>query len=271
MVSDPAARIVYHVSPWRRHVSWVIFGPMILLFLGLALIDPASPFMWVAAGFFALISISLSLLIRTARLEISPEGVRLAQVGYILETSWPNVIAVRLAPGTEGLVTSEALTGKGVARLAGVSGFGMRGVPLYDEERQALLAQHRFIPIEAFAWHLRKGRQLRTDIIRFAPQLKGEFDASDTVVTDPSKDIKPLKVAAILICLLLLGTALALCPPSWQDSALLSISRIVLPLLSIRAAYSTWNAFRAKASFLGTLFLLLTVVLLLWSVELWRN
>jgi hypothetical protein len=41
---------------------------------------------------------------------------------------------------------------------------------MYDAEQQHLLAERRFIPIEAFAWHLHQGR-LREDIVRDAPHL----------------------------------------------------------------------------------------------------
>ena len=45
------------------------------------------------------------------------------------------------------------------------------GEALYDAEQQTLFAELRFIPIEAFAWHLRHG-ELRADIARFAPHLQ---------------------------------------------------------------------------------------------------
>jgi hypothetical protein len=63
------------------------------------------------------------------------------------------------------------MVGKGVARLARLRFSSMRGVPLYDAAQQELLGQGRLIPIEAFAWHLRKGRPLGADIAGFAPHL----------------------------------------------------------------------------------------------------
>jgi hypothetical protein len=41
---------------------------------------------------------------------------------------------------------------------------------LYDGEQQDLLAQRRFIPIDAFGWHLHRGR-MRDDLVRLAPHL----------------------------------------------------------------------------------------------------
>jgi hypothetical protein len=46
----------------------------------------------------------------------------------------------------------------------------IKGVQFYSSEQIQLLVEHRLIPIEAFAYWLKKG-QLRDDLIRRAPAL----------------------------------------------------------------------------------------------------
>jgi hypothetical protein len=58
----------------------------------------------------------------------------------------------------------------GARRLATASTGPFSGVTLYDAHQRALLAEHRFIPIEAFAYFLEQG-DLREAIARHAPGL----------------------------------------------------------------------------------------------------
>jgi len=41
--------------------------------------------------------------------------------------------------------------------MAALRGMGLKGVPLYDEQQQAALAEGRFIPLEAFAYAILNG------------------------------------------------------------------------------------------------------------------
>lgn len=172
----------YHISPWRRGLLGCIVGPIILALLiggGLFFDSPDGKAMLVTALLIILIMLPFQLILNWTRLELSEKSVRLRQVGYTLETPWSNVAEIRLGRGREGFVTSEPIPGKGAARLARFSGLRVRGgARLYDEEQRALLAEHRLIPIEAFAWHLRRGT-LRTDIARCGPRLRKYLDMLD--------------------------------------------------------------------------------------------
>ena len=163
---------VYHVSPWRRALLWIVLAPIIggLLLLGTAEGGAeARPFV-ITAGLVLLIALPFQLIVDRTRLELSPEGLCLRQTGYRLSARWSDIVDLRLTRGREGFVTREPMVGKGAARLAAFRDVGLRGFELYDAEQQQLLAERRLIPIEAFAWHLRRGAMGR-DIARFAPHL----------------------------------------------------------------------------------------------------
>ena len=159
---------------------WWLMGPIILaLVIGGVLFGSAEgKAMLASAGLVFLIMLPFQFILGWTRLEFSPKGVRLRQIGYTLEAPWPEVNGLRLVRGSEGFITNTPIAGKGAARLASLRGIGIRGAPFYDAEQQALLAERRLIPIEAFGWYLRRGT-LRTDITRFAPHLKAALDALD--------------------------------------------------------------------------------------------
>ncbi|PZR79701.1 MAG: hypothetical protein DLM52_00670, partial [Chthoniobacterales bacterium] len=145
----------YHISPWRRWVIWFVFGPIILGLLALGVTSgwaQGQAFLFTAACAFV-IALPFHFLIDRARLEVSPEGVRLRQTGYQLEALWDNVAELRLDRAREGFVTNAPIPGKGATRLAAFRGVGIAGAPMFSSQQQALLAEQRFIPIEAFAWH----------------------------------------------------------------------------------------------------------------------
>ena len=126
--------------------------------------------MLTTAGLLILIWLPFQIILQRTRLELSFEGVCLWQTGYKLEAPWTDVARVRLDRGCEGFITSVPMTGKGADRLARFRGVSMRyaTVQAYDDEQRALLAERRLIPIEAFAWYLRRG-MMRADIEKFAP------------------------------------------------------------------------------------------------------
>ena len=64
---------------------------------------------------------------------------------------------LRLDKGREGFVVRDPLEGPATSRLASIRGFWIVGVPMYDAEQQRLMAGHRFIPIDPFAYLLRNG------------------------------------------------------------------------------------------------------------------
>ena len=252
-----------------RPLLWYIIGPIVAVFvIGAALFPGKKGIALLAtAGIIVLIILPFQWIVDRTRLEISPQGVCLRQTGYMLEKAWPEVTGMRLMRGSEGFITSTPLTGKGAQRLASLRGFGMIGAPLYDAEQQTLLAERRFIPIEAFAWHLRHG-ELRADIARFAPHLREALVSLDG--PDQRSPRKPTwKILALLSSVLLGAIALAASPKAIQDQIIGPAGLVFIPLFALRGAYSAWNSFRTRAWFLGVFFLLLTVVLFVWSIGLW--
>jgi hypothetical protein len=107
---------------------------------------------------------------RAARLILTRDGVEVKQAGANLKSSWENILGLRLVRGSEGFVLRDPMSGRGVQRFASAAAVRMRGVSMYDEEVGQLIAQHRFIPIEAFAYWLRRGNLLEV-IGQHAPQL----------------------------------------------------------------------------------------------------
>ena len=172
----------FHVSLWRLFLPWLIFGPLIVFFLMVASTVPLTKqgekeALWLTAGLFGVIAFLVYLPIWRTRLILTAEGIRLHQAGYTLETSWSNIDSLNSGRGAESFITREAMTGKGPRRLAAASQIGRGLVGFYDEERLALLAAHRLIPIEAFASHLRGGSGFHRALLCFAPQLQAKLEA----------------------------------------------------------------------------------------------
>jgi len=127
--------------------------------------------LWITAALVFLIGLSFQIIIDRARLELSPDGARLRQTGYALKARWSDICELRLSPGREGFVTREPMQGRGAGLLASFRGVALTpGGQFYDPEQRELLSQRRFIPIEAFAWHLVHGN-MGEDVARFAPHL----------------------------------------------------------------------------------------------------
>ncbi len=163
---------VYRISPLRRWLLWLVIGPILAFLLVLAVTGDAAErrAMLATAGLVFLIALPFEFLVRRTRLELSEEGVRLHQAGYRLAAIWADIETLDLTPRREGFVTRAPMTGRGSTRLARFRFAGTGTAPLYDAAQQALLAEQRLIPIEAFAWHLRRG-SMGQDIALFAPQL----------------------------------------------------------------------------------------------------
>ncbi len=166
-------RTVYHISPLRRFCLWIVFGLFLLPFspalfmaslaeieVGLLLCAIAGTVVWIMQLLF----------IDCVKLTLSPEGVKLKQAGYKLETSWENIVGLLLERGSEAFITGAPLTGKGASLLAWTSNVGVAGAAFYDQQQRELLQAGQLIPIEAFGWHFKHGA-LAADILRFAPHL----------------------------------------------------------------------------------------------------
>lgn len=170
-----------------------------MMFLVLASLLPPEKYgdkeaLWLIAGIFGFVALCVSLLIRRARLELSENGVRLRQSGYTLESAWPNLSEIILTRGAESFITRDPMTGKASERFATAAALGRLLVGFYDSRQLELIARHRLIPIEAFGWHLRNGRRLRSALIHFAPQLQTQPGAPISEQTGSSAGEHPGKI-----------------------------------------------------------------------------
>ena len=151
----------------------VFFGAFAVLLLVCAALSPEDPDEQRALAFTGLFlfgcTLLMYLLLRYTRLELSERGVKLYQFGYTLESPWDNVAAFYDVKRAEGLVLHRPMECKGASVLRAFRKTGTGGaVRMYNDEQVSLLADRRFIPIEAFAYWLRHGR-LREDLVRHAP------------------------------------------------------------------------------------------------------
>jgi hypothetical protein len=169
-------RTVYHISPLRL---WLVPGMLIIIalfFLALPYIEPkpdapdsGNLIIYMGIFFFVFAGV-MYLIMRYTRLELSADGIKLYQFGYKLETDWDNVAHLYDESGVEGLVLHRPMDCQGARTLNNFRNTKIKGVQFYSSEQIQLLVEHRLIPIEAFAYWLKKG-QLRDDLIRRAPAL----------------------------------------------------------------------------------------------------
>ncbi|HEX8442649.1 MAG TPA: hypothetical protein VF631_03265 [Allosphingosinicella sp.] len=179
MTNSPARTLTtgvrtYRVSPWRRWALWYVLGPIIVGLMWLR--ADSGPIegraFLITAALVGCIGLACQVIfVDRATLQLSPDGACLRQTGYTLSAQWSDIVDIRLEPGREGFVTRNPMDGRGAGLLASLRGVAVpMGPSLYDAAQQELLAERRFIPIEAFAWHLRHG-QMRQDIVHCAPRL----------------------------------------------------------------------------------------------------
>ncbi len=269
-------RCIYHVGPWRRAMPWMVFGPMLVLAAGLWVFADSVENRSAGALLFAILTLmmlGLHALISYARLELTAEGVRLRQIGMNLAAPWTDVAGLRLDRQHEGFVTLHPISGSGAANLAAARGLGWYFVPIYNQEQQAVMAERRWIPIEAFAWHLRRGR-LREDLARLAPAVQ----SLPPLFAPPANPVSPaVKRRRMVIFLIALGAFLAaivmlgLGPPSWGEHVFSVVMALLAPLLTFGAGWSAWNAFRSGARLMGILFTILTLLGVLWCLLVWGD
>jgi hypothetical protein len=131
------------------------------------------------------------------------------------------------------------------------------------------MAERRWIPIEAFAWHLRHGR-LREDLARLAPAVQ----SLPPQLALPVHPVSPaVQRRRLVIFLFMLGAFLAaivmlgLGPPSRREHGGL----VVMALLAFYAGWRAWRAFRSGAHLIGVLFAFLTLFGVLWCLLAWGD
>jgi hypothetical protein len=172
---SPTAR-TYRISPIRQAILPAIFLAIICVLLIGALLDkdPAERFaLCLTAGILFLIGLPMFWLVRYTRLTISPDGVEVRQFGWTVSAPWDNVASLCLDPGAQGLELRRPMTNWGAKILAGGNAMVSAMLQFYPPEHKKLVDEHRWIPLEPFAWWFRHG-QLRQDLARHAPWLFGE-------------------------------------------------------------------------------------------------
>jgi hypothetical protein len=284
MTLDRSSRHFYHVGPWRRAVPWLIFGPFLLLALATCVFGKTAEDRSVGGILIAIltpIALGTHALISYARLELNPEGVRLRQIGMNMAAPWSDIAGLRLERRREGFVTRNPISGAGAGRLAALRGYGYAGAAMYNEEQQAAMAERRWIPIEAFAWHLRRGH-LRQDLAQLAPTVQ----AIESILV-PVEGIAATRSASSgktsaqrwwligLICAGSLAVAalvsLEVIPQLWTERIFALLLSLIAPLAVFRAGWSARNAFRERSYFVGALFVVLTLLAMLWSILCWGS
>jgi len=174
-MNSPGKRSVYHVSPLRLWTVPVIFVVIAVFMLTLTVSNGGTATtrmfaMWMGIFFLAFAGVMYLIISRT-RLVLAVDAVSLHQFGYTLETEWSNVSCLYDEPGAEGLVLQESMVCSGASTLAANRyAQSQPGVSFYNEEQIRLIGEHRFIPIEAFAYWMNRG--LHDDLTRRAPALK---------------------------------------------------------------------------------------------------
>jgi len=136
-----------------------------------------------------------------------------------------------------------------------VRGLGWYFMPIYNKEQQAVMAGRRWIPIEAFAWHLRRGR-LREDLARLAPACN-PWPAARATANPISPAVQRRRLVILLGALgaiLAASVMLGLGPPSRKEHVFSVVMALLAPLLTFSAGWSAWHAFRSGARLAGVLF-----------------
>jgi hypothetical protein len=205
----------YGISPVRRNI---LIGVGLVLSLPFAIgaaISSEPALIAVAVLVSAIVLPILLIAWRSARLVVSEEGIEVRQLGMRLSTSWNNIAALRMVKGSEGIVLHRPLEGKGAGRLAASAGVRVAGAPLYDADRQSLIAEHRFIPIEPFAYWLERGN-LR-EVLQTHIPAGVTWESEPRVAPKGMTRSRRLVAMAIIAASLAWGVAMALASPETQQ------------------------------------------------------
>lgn len=245
------ARRVFLVAGWRRWLMPVVFGTMAAGGLLLMLIDePGARGAGAVVAALMLLAVAFGeWLIRFTRLAVSAEGIELRQLGYRLQTPWSNVADFYGRSGRQGFVLHAPLTGKGPDKLAFASDLRINGAPMYDDVQRSLLAQRRFIPIEAFAAHLRGGALIDA-VRRHAPALveamrdTGRWQQPASPGDPPSRRRRTGLMVALTATVVLAAAWIGLTEPPWADpvfGATLAVAMVLAAVASTASALRAWR------------------------------
>ena len=245
------ARRVFLVAGWRRWLMPVVFGTMAAGGLLLMLVDePGTRGAGVVVAALMLLAAAFGeWLIRFTRLALSAEGIELRQLGYRLQTPWSNVAGFHGRYGRQGFVLHAPLTGKGPDKLAFASALRINGTPMYDDTQRSLLAQRRFIPIEAFAAHLRSGTLVEA-VRRHAPALAEAMRDGGRWRDFPPADDAPGPrrrtglTVALITAVVLASAWITLTEPPWADPVFGATLAVAMAMAAVASAASAWRAWR---------------------------
>jgi hypothetical protein len=140
-----------------------------LLLIGFSL--ASFPPLAVTGGVMLLFALGFYYLSRRPHLDLSQEGIGLYQNGFRLETGWDNVES--LSVPNAGFVLRQPLATNSANRLRRFRNTGI-GAPMYSPQQVALIEQNRFIPLEPWAYLLKKD-SFREELARYAPWLSGQL------------------------------------------------------------------------------------------------
>lgn len=267
-LADSKPRYVYHVSPWRRWILAWVFGPVLLGALVMGVLLPGEGRTIAGIMFVLVLAIALAgqWLMDRSRLVISPAGVVLRQTGCTFESSWANVAEMRLDRGLEAFITREPIDGEGLDLFAASAATG--ALPHFDQRHLTLLDEHRLIPFEAFAWHLRKGG-MRAPIESYAPHLKEPLTTLDHPAAEPLvPQSKGRKWMGILFFVgLVVGIGWLILSPKVNRPLVDTIfGTLVLAAAAIQSFYAAQAYFRRRLWIWGALLAALGTVFALWAL-----
>ena len=204
-MTDPEFRKVYYISPRRRGVLLGIWLMFTVFFVGGAWYA-SDPALLIVGAIVGLIIGSVFAIAGWwyPRLVVDTGGIALCQLGWSLSTTWENVAAARLIRGSEGLILRQPLNSKGANTLAAFRGVGVAGAAYYGPEQQQLIAERRFIPLEAFEYWFRHG-DLREVIVGRAPWIADNPDQpSIEAVAPPRQPMKRREIAKLISIVIIL-------------------------------------------------------------------
>jgi hypothetical protein len=174
-------RHTYHLNPGRLLVLpivWTVIVASLLSFAFSGAEDSAGEqrSMLITCAVVTLIVLPFGAVTWFSRLVLTPGGIAHYQLGYTVRSTWANLEALQLRPGSEALYLRAPGTRSVLLRLSvNLVGSAVRNAQNVIGDSNAL-AEGRLIYLAPFMRHWKRG-PLREDLLRCAPHL---FDGGGT-------------------------------------------------------------------------------------------